>query len=1627
MQVRRWPATAVVHASHEAKAPRRTTLQTCISRLIHLLPGRSYRSIVVRCLLLSGTSSLALSVVICERATAQTLSWGSSGAGGSGTWDNTTVNWFNGSTAVPWASGGTAVFGGSAGTVTVNGTVAAGGATFNTDGYTLTGGTLALSGATPTITTNAGVSATIGSAISNSTTLVKSGAGTLTFANAKTYTGTTIVDAGRLVLNNASGFVSATTVNSGATLTFTGTTNVNAAAPVTLKDGAVLENINASGFTVLTGNVTSTGNTTINDNHTPGVGRGLYLDGGLKGSGTVTINAVNAGDAVKLRNNNSTFSGTLVINGIANATAGQGSGLALGGLATSNALINANVVLNGTIELADQGMGSGFGTAVFNLGALSGTGIIVGNRNPIGNFGATIVLGNTNDSGVFSGRIVRGSGVTNVVGVTKVGAGTQVLSGANTYTGPTRINGGVLSVSNLANGGLASSVGASSNAAANLVLDGGALQYTGAGASTDRRFTLGLAGGTIDASGSGALNFTNTAAIAFSGAGSHSLTLTGSNTEANTLAAVLGDSGGASSLTKTGAGTWVLTGNNSYTGGTLLNGGTLAVANDGNLGAVSGTLTFNGGTLENTSAFATSRGVTLNAGGGTFQTDADLTVSSTIDGVGALAKTGGSTLALTGNNTYGRGTTISAGALQIGNGGTTGSIIGNVLNNSVLAFDRSDTLTFGGLISGSGSLNQLGSGAIVLTGNNTYTGATTVSAGTLIVNGNQSAATGPTSVATAGALGGTGIIGGSVAVANGGILLPGDLGSNPGTLTIQNDLLLSNGSILNYSFGKANTAGGPLNDLIQVNGNLTLAGTINVATSPGGSFDPGVYRVINYAGALTNNTLQTGTIPSPDYFVQTSIDKQVNLVNTGGLTLNFWDGNAGPKNDGAVNGGDGVWHAAGVDNNWTDISGVVNAPYANGSFAIFSAAPGTVTVDNSLGQVTATGMQFASSGYHLVGGEIALVGSPTSVIRVGDGTLAGTSFVATIDNVLSGNTQLVKTDSGKLVLNGINTYTGGTAINGGTLVISSDSNLGATGTGLTLDTGTLQTTANITSGRNVLVPTSGTFLTDSGTTLILNGTISGAGNVMKDGSGMLLLNGAATNMGSTTVAGGTLQAGAANVFSALSAFSVLRGATLDLGGRDQTIASLTNAGTVKLSGAPGTTLTVSGDYVGNGGLLAFNTALGNDASVTDKLVVNGGTAGTGSVKVTNVGGLGAPTTEGIKIIDVANASNGAFSLLGDYMIQGQQAVVGGAYAYTLQKNDTNGDWYLKSSLANPPTVVPPPPPPGPLYQPGVPLYESYAQVLLGLNELPTLQQRVGNRYRGGSDATARAGMADAQLDGAVPESPVWARVEGRHATMQPSTTSGSTYQADQLKVQTGIDGLALENDKGRLIIGLTAQYGTVAADVASFFGNGKIRTDGYASGATLTWYGDNGVYVDGQAQTTWYNSNLISALTGAMAHGNDAFGYAFGIESGRRFAVGNGFSLTPQAQLVYSVVNFDTFFDRFGARVSLGRGDSLLGRAGLSLDHQRTWRDEAGRLTRSDVYGIANLHYEFRDGTVVNVSGTRLANANDRLWGSIGAGGTYSWADGRYTVYGEVSYNTSLSHAGDSYSYKGTGGFRIVW
>src|SRR5690606_39637864 len=117
------------------------------------------------------------------------------------------------------------------------------------------------------------------------------------------------------------------------------------------------------------------------------------------------------------------------------------------------------------------------------------------------------------------------------------------------------------------------------------------------------------------------------------------------------------------------------------------------------------------------------------------------------------------------------------------------------------------------------------------------------------------------------------------------------------------------------------------------------------------------------------------------------------------------------------------------------------------------------------------------------------------------------------------------------------------------------------------------------------------------------------------------------------------------------------------------------------------TLTVAGDYVGNGGTLETEAVLAGDNSTTDRLVAGGGTSGNTQINVINREGLGAQTVEGIKIIDVAGASSGTFVLNGDYVFQGEQAVIAGAFGYRLYKggvsSPTDGDWYLRSSLLNP--------------------------------------------------------------------------------------------------------------------------------------------------------------------------------------------------------------------------------------------------------------------------------------------------------------------------------------------------------
>src|SRR6202012_919175 len=176
------------------------------------------------------------------------------------------------------------------------------------------------------------------------------------------------------------------------------------------------------------------------------------------------------------------------------------------------------------------------------------------------------------------------------------------------------------------------------------------------------------------------------------------------------------------------------------------------------------------------------------------------------------------------------------------------------------------------------------------------------------------------------------------------------------------------------------------------------------------------------------------------------------------------------------------------------------------------------------------------------------------------------------------------------------------------------------------------------------------------------------------------------------------------------------------------------------------------------------------------------------------------------------------------------------------KNAADGGWYLRSSLlASQIGPGAPPAQPGaatgpagrtvPLYQPGVPIYEAYAGMLLALSQASTLRERVGDR---------RYDPADADQDG------IWGRVEGTTSHLEPADSVNAVHQdIDSWKTQFGIDRMLWgARDGARLVGGLNAQFGTANAQVSSAYGGGGIDARTYGLGATLTWYGRQGAYVD---------------------------------------------------------------------------------------------------------------------------------------------------------------------------------------
>lgn len=382
--------------------------------------------------------------------------------------------------------------------------------------------------------------------------------------------------------------------------------------------------------------------------------------------------------------------------------------------------------------------------------------------------------------------------ITGTEGLEKTGDGRLILGGANSYGGGTTISGGTLQVSADANLGAASGGLTFDNGALNTTADivsarAVTLRNTGA-IETAAGTTLTLTGAV---SGAGGLIKRGDGTLAFSGTGSWAggtlltagtvraesagalptmtdwlltggkLDLNGHDLRINLVAGSGGEIAlggadltvdqagnslyagtvtGVGRLLKDGAGTLLLTGTSSYSGGTVIRAGTLAIIADASLGAAGSAIAFDGGGRLSAYADITSgRSVTL-TGTGAIETFAGTSfiLGGSISGSGSLVKEGWGTLTLTGSASHAGGTTIAAGMLQIGNGGTTGELAGNVVNDAVLSFNRSNDYIFGGAISGTGVVVQSGAGTTTLAGTNSYSGGTLIRAGTLQVSADGS-------------------------------------------------------------------------------------------------------------------------------------------------------------------------------------------------------------------------------------------------------------------------------------------------------------------------------------------------------------------------------------------------------------------------------------------------------------------------------------------------------------------------------------------------------------------------------------------------------------------------------------------------------------------------------------------------------------------------------------------------------------------------------------------------------------------------------------------------------------------------------------------------------------------------
>ncbi|EBW5401696.1 fibronectin-binding autotransporter adhesin ShdA [Salmonella enterica subsp. enterica serovar Southampton] len=1203
--------------------------------------------------------------------------------------------------------------------------------------------------------------------------------------------------------------------------------------------------------------------------------------------------------------------------------------------------------------------------------------------------------------------------------LTKQGDGTLILSNTGNDYGDTEIVGGILAAKDAASLGTGDVTIAEN---ATLALSQGTLDnnVTGEGqivkSGSDELIVTGdnnYSGGTTISGGT--LTVDHADSLGSGDIDNSGVLKVGEGELENTLF-------GSGSLVKTGTGELTLSGDNGYSGGTTITGGTLIADNADSLGtgavANSGVLQVGEGELENT-----------------------------LSGSGSLVKTGTGELTLSGDNSYSGGTTITDGTLTADHADSLGT--GAVANSGVLQVGEGELEN---TLSGSGSLVKTGTGELTLSGDNSYSGTTTITDGTLIA-------------ANVNALGGGNIDNSGTLMldANGAFELA-NVTTHTGATTAlaagstldAGQLTQENGSTLSIDLGAAT------DDAVITADSVTLGGTLNVT---------GI-------GSVTDSW-------TPEAYTYTLIDSD------SAITSDFDDLTIAGMNredvdfltiDGKVDEADNThydltaslsWYAD-RDNATTDAHGTFTLSDPDGSFNV---AATLTDVDDTLdpgSRWDGKSLTKEGAGTLLLSGDNDYSGGTT----INEGTLVAASTTALGTGLVDNNATLVLDADGEVsAVGGITTHsgattqlalgtsldlgdsaliqqdgstlnvelnsdsvqpliTGGSATLGGDLVVSdaslqaraSDaefqsfklmdmtSDISGDFTSLTMnltdkpDYLTVTGTINPEDASEYLLteglswnatatsatPAHGTFTLGAGDSFEVTSVLgdkTGNGDwdgktLTKLGAGKLTLSGVNTYTGDTNVQEGTLWLagdGTIGEVGSQQAVNVASGATfggsngttvngkvtnegtLVFGDSEETGAiftlngDLVNMGTIasgSTSSTPGNTLYVDGNYTGNGGSLYLNTVLGDDDSATDKLVITGDASGTTDLYINGIGD-GAQTTNGIEVVDVGGVSTSdAFEL--------KNEVNASLYTYRLYWNESDNDWYLASKAQSddddsggddtpsdggddggnvtPPddggdggNVTPPddggdggdvtPPDDGgdvaPQYRADIGAYMGNQWMARNL-QMQTLYDREGSQYR--------------NADGSV-----WARFKAGKAESE-AVSGNIDMDSNYSQFQLGGDILAWGNGQQSITVGVMASYinadtdstGNRGADGSQFTSSGNV--DGYNLGVYATWFADaqthSGAYVDSWYQYGFYNNSVESGDAGSESY--DSTANAVSLETGYRYDIalsnGNTVSLTPQAQVVWQNYSADSVKDNYGTRIDGQDGDSWTTRLGLRVD-----------------------------------------------------------------------------------------------